>query len=491
MLACFLFGLVCGSHLGRGIDRSKQPVSVLAALQLALSVTVALAGLLLYFVPSLVGDRAALSGPIASLWVRLLIAAVVITPTTILLGATFPVGARACTERPEHAGGAVGSIYAANTAGALLGSLAGGFVLIPCVGCQRGIALIAAAFLVNGAYLAVRVGYRLRALRIPLALGAVACAATGLLPPRVVLPLGMGSPAQYSVLYHGEGTAHTVDILRARNGDIIMDLDGQFMSSLGVRNRMMIKGHLPLILHPAPKRAAVIGLGLGLTLLATTRHPELAAIELVELSPETVKAQDYLGEVTHGALQDPRVQLRIDDARNFFAMSDERFDVIAADPAHPQMTGVGYLYSAEYYRAVERHLNPGGIICQWLPLQRISPTSLAAAIRTFTAVFPSGSLWSGDAASALLIGVRGDFQLDVEAIARHLRAPSVIADLGSVASPEQLLGMLLLGPEQLARYLADAGGAQTVTDDSVYLEYHAPLGAGGPSLKDQLVKYAR
>src|SRR2546421_2990505 len=106
-----------------------------------------------------------------------------------------------------------------------------------------------------------------------------------------------------------------------------------------------------------------------------------------------LEAHAFLEEITDGVLKRPRVKVRIDDGRNFLAMSDRQFDMITTDPIHPRISGVGFLYSSEYYEAAKRHLKPGGVICQWMPMYQVSQKSFDAAFRTFARSFPIASFW--------------------------------------------------------------------------------------------------
>ncbi len=103
-----------------------------------------------------------------------------------------------------------------------------------------------------------------------------------------------------------------------------------------------------------------LGLGLGITLAATARYPSVESIRLIELSPDIVAAHRTLAPLTGDILQNSKIRLRIDDGRNFMAMSDDKFDMITADPIHPRITGVGHLYTLEYYRAIALGSVPAG-----------------------------------------------------------------------------------------------------------------------------------
>src|SRR5262249_26934431 len=152
----------------------------------------------------------------------------------------------------------------------------------------------------------------------------------------------------------GVGIAQTIDVVRNDAGTTIMMVNGtvEADTSLVQRRHFVMKAYVPLLLHPHPRDVAVVGLGLGVTLRSTARYPTVERIRVIELAPEMVAAHGYLKEITGDVLADPRIRLRVDDARNFMTLSEEKFDVITADPIHPRITGVGYLYTREYYESI-------------------------------------------------------------------------------------------------------------------------------------------
>ncbi len=279
MLASFLFGISCGSHAAASIDASPDPVRYFAFVELWLGFSVACSDLARTSCPGcreLVWGLTAVSqgnfafGAISAQsfggalsWFR-----------RCILGATFPAAVRICTFDAREAGRGAGSVYAANTAGAILGSLFAGFVLIPTVG-----SLIAGrarhVFAANGCMLARRSpgrGHSLSGRSWPLWQARCSSRASSSSASRqTVANYSLQQNTRPELIYHGEGIAHSVDIVRAANRNIIMMVDGntEADTSFIQRRHFILKGHLPLLLHPAPREVAVIGLGLGITLSAT------------------------------------------------------------------------------------------------------------------------------------------------------------------------------------------------------------------------------
>ncbi len=313
--------------------------------------------------------------------------------------------------------------------------------------------------------------------KLILAGGIVTILLVSLLPRQIVVNFNMQRSSRPNVIYHGEGVAHTVDIIRTPNQQTLMMINGNIEAdtTLVQRRHFILKAHLPMLLHRDAKDVAVIGLGLGITLSAIARNPAARHIRLVELSPEMVRAHESLKDLTGDVLANPKVDLLIDDGRNFLNRSTESFDVITADPIHPRISGVGYLYSREYYEAVRAHLRPGGYILQWMPMYAISRQSFDVAFRTFASVFPNASFWYVRG-HGLFVAGKDKLSLDFKTIESRFEQPAVRKDFESIGigSAEQLIAHLLMDDQHIARYLQSSPGAMINTDDNAYLEYATP-----------------
>jgi len=492
MLSCFLFGIFYGSKwISRRVDKQKSLLRLFGLLELGLGVSVASLATLTYFVPALFARVlfhwiGASPDHFAGSYVaaQFIVSGCLIIVPTLLMGATFPVAVRICTPSLQAVGRGVAGVYAANTVGAIIGALFGGMVLIPTVGTRKGLLVIGAIFLSAGLLLLFRhaaAGWSSlkRPLTAALSVAFLLCAAVGLAMPRQTVT-NLYNYIQWShphVIYHGEGVAHNVDIFRTGNiTTMTINGGGEADTSSGARRQFFLKAHLPLLLHPDPKDVAVVGLGLGITLSATNRNPNVQNIEVIELTREMVEAQRYLEDVSGGVLHSPKVHVRIDDGRNFMAMSDRSFDMITADPVHPRNTGVGYLYTREYYESIKRRLRPQGVVCQWMPMYEMSKKSFDVALRTFVSVFPNASLWLSGT-NALFIATVEPFQIDYRDLATRMQDPVVKADFDSIGvhSAPELLSLMVMGPDEISGYLASTPDQSLNTDDNAYLEYHVPF----------------
>ncbi len=157
-------------------------------------------------------------------------------------------------------------------------------------------------------------------------------------------------------------------------------------------------------------------------------------------------------------------------------MSGRQFDMITADPIHPRITGVGYLYTQQYYEMIKKRLRPGGVALQWMPLYRISKHSFDVALRTFLNVFPKASFWYVRG-HGLFVGGKDAPAVDYRQLTEQFSQTPIKKDLESIDinSPEELLSYLLMDAEHVRAYLAAGGDEVVNTDDNAFLEYHTPF----------------
>ncbi len=487
MLACFLLGIVAGSFwVSRIVDEHPNPIRLFANLALGVSGSVLVLALLINAIPplfaqilastsQLLPNTQALAG--STLLVSLLL---LVIPTT-LIGATFPVALRVYTTNVRHIASSTGTLYFANTAGAIAGSLLAAFVAIPAVGERNSVIGIGLLFACAGLYLRFREDPK-QPFADPLLRGAVVgltvLAAIGAsLPYRVALNFNQHLEPGTEIVYHGDGVQNTIDVVRSPSGITSLVIGGNVEANndyIQLRH-FILKAHLPLMFVEKPRNALVIGLGMGITLHSLSKHPGIEEIDVIELSPEIRAAQVALKEVNGDILSNPAIRVRIDDGRRYLSATDVHYDLITADPIHPKVSRVGYLYTQEYYQAIRERLNDGGIVCQWLPLYQISPTRVRSALKTFFAVFPNATIWYVRN-HALLIARKDALQADFAAMQQRFADPAVAADLASIDidSVEQLLSLMILGPEEIAKFVEAELGVPLNTDDYPYLEYFVP-----------------
>jgi len=469
LLAIALGAWLLGPRRGAGPTRGPVIVLVLAAVPVAL-------------LPDVVGWIATWSAgrvqagdhtPSSLLWIRTAAAGFVLVPSTMLGAAALPWLLRSAAPGRTQAGGDAGWLLGMNTIGSGLCALLTGLVWLPAVG--------SAAVLRGAAGLYLVAALPLLGSKTRLTLGVAALA---LLLQPVVLPLedtvmwdSVGAtfarefhPEDAPRRFAREGRVSTV-VVRDREGRPELWVDSKIVASAQPSDRLHLAllGHLPMALHPNPKRVAVIGLGTGITAQGVASwKPDV--LDIYELEPAVEEAAAFFASEGGGVPAGANV-VHADGRRAFTAQSPfaapDKYDVVTTDPIHPGVAGSAALYSADHYDAMSRN---AAIVCQWLPLYQLTPGDVRLIVRTFVRSFRHAYAFLAGP-DAVLIGSREALSVDEQALRARLQSPAgeKLAAFG-LDAPGRLLGLLVRGPEQLRTF---AGNGPVNTDDRLVLEFRA------------------
>jgi spermidine synthase len=416
-----------------------------------------------------------------------IVAALLLLPAA-LCGAVFPPAVASLAARRRTAAGATGLVYAWNTLGAIAGAAVCGFLMLPAIGLEWS--LYAGAAVLGAASALVSLfrepNLRARALAL-LALGAP-IAAPFLIGrwDRELLAGGVYKYAAYAhegavedalrageLVYYKEGRAATVSAKRL-GGTLSLAIDGKVdATSSGDMLTQRLLAHVPLLLHPSPKRALVIGLGSGVTAGSALTH-DLASVEAVEISPEVVEAAALFRHVNRNALGNPRLRLIVGDGRNHLLLTRSAYDVIISEPSNPWMAGVSALFSRDFFLIARERLAPGGLFCQWAHVYNMAEADLRTLVGGFVDVFEDSALFLVNEGDVLLIGARETIRAPTAAeLSRRMRRDEVREDLAgvSVKSRYGFASLYALSRAALSEWVR---GADRHTDDRPVLEFRAP-----------------
>jgi len=487
VLAVFLTGIAAGSFVfSRFIDRirsSSAVIIILAVVEILIGLS-SIALITLYDkMPGFEFYARLDSTPVWGEFVYLnfLIAFITLIVPTFLFGATFPLVCKIYSRRMESIGSKIGNVYSVNTVGGIIGSFAGGFLLIPFVGMQNTIVLmglvniaIGAAFIIFNPYSRGAKGYGL------LVAGAVATAVV-----LFTLPANMPLSLHKSFLLYGEeiifykeGPAATVMIaekpgesLSASNKRLWVNgnrATAAYYEGLQI-NRF--QGVLPMVLHPDPKDVLVICFGSGTTFGTLSQFP-VTMVDNVEIARTVTEGAPYFKKENMDVLNNPKSRINIDDGRSFLAATSKKFDVITEEPMHPALAGVVNLYTKEYYELAKAHLKPGGIMSQWIPLYNISVDDMKILVKTFQSVFPHTTVWIANT-DIFMIGSPERTSVDYALLLKKLSMPNVHALLKDIdlEDPIEYLNTFLMNEEMVRAYTE---GAQVMSDDMPSVEFTSP-----------------
>lgn len=509
MLATFLMGLSLGAALAGEILRAR-PASAARGFLWAQAATVASVAISLQLLPLLplayLKVYHFVGGGGTAFGAHLCLAALAMLPSTLAIGTALPFALATAAGGATRVTRPATVIYVANTVGAVVGTLGAAFGLLPVLGVV-GTALLAVglelvALLVMGAPswgrargAATTVGAAaLLGLLVwvtppwdPLLMAAGLYKRVGELDGMTRENLQSYTHKNLEILYYSEGLNSAVSVGHslktdntwlANNGKVDASTQGDLATQLMV-------AHLPLLLHDAPQRVAVIGLASGITLGAVTRHP-VKEVEILELEPAIVEASHFFDAHNDRPLEDPRVHLHLGDARNRLLLEREAWDVIVSEPSNPWITGVSSLFTLEFWQLARSRLAPGGVLCQWIQLYELGPRDLQMLLRTFHAVFPEvllfGSLSDAD---IMLVGSMAPLTLDRGRFEARMMQPEVEASLGRIGVKDwhDLAVWYVMGTREIE---ALAGEGPLNTDDNAAIEFRAPLFLGVETATENL-----
>jgi spermidine synthase len=474
MLAMFLLGLGLGSALAsRVADRLQSPLLSLGWVQMGIGAAVGVALLVYMRFDTLVPAAASTLGGLGS-WPRAIAlifaeAGVTLLVTTILFGATFPLVARSVVDSIDSVGSRIGIAYTANTLGAILGSVAVGFYVLPALGVRGAFVALIYANVALGALLVLASAPAARATGgLVVALG-ICVATSSLIPPRAFEEVFLRRFGQ--VLFYREEVTDTVMVTEdPEGGRMIRYADGRGTAGTVTVVEDRMYAHIPLLLHPEPRRVLQIAFGVGNSLASVASHP-IERVDCVELSPGVIDAAPFFAETNRGILSDPRVHLVVNDGRNFLLASRESYDVIRLDPPELHTAGVVNLYTREFYEQARDHLAAGGIFSIWVNAVMTPDDDLRRLVRTVQDVFPHVSVWHGPAYYSWVVnGSVEPHRLDLDLLVRKFQDPKVRADLASIGieDPFHFLAHALLVEDQVTSF---SGAGPLVTDDHTHLDF--------------------
>jgi spermidine synthase len=497
ILAVFLIGLGLGSSAASFLlQRTTNPLRALGVAQLLLVGAIAwahwnVAAALPYWPinPELA------PGPwyqfqidfVRSLWS--------ILPAACLWGASFPLALAAVASTNRDGSRVVGRLYAANTVGAIVGSLAMSLVVIAAFGSQNGeriLIVLAGAAALLALLPFGRAGGRLSrraadVLVVLLVVEAASLAARNVAPiPALLLGRGRMSALEVhnkdTVLYAGEGMNSSPVITRDVNGIVSYHNAGKVQASSlpqDMRLQRML-GHLTTLVPETPRSVLVVACGAGVTAGATSIDPRVEKLTMVEIEPLVpAAAAKFFGDYNNNVVTNPKVHIEIDDGRHFLNTTKEKFDAITSDPFDPYVKGAANLYTKEFWEMVRAHLNPGGVATAWVPLYQSGLAASKSQIGTFLEAFPQGIIWGnpvrGVGYDIVLMGRVDAGPIDVDRMQRLLERPDFAEAARSLRqigfnSATDLLATFAGRDPELRPWLADA---QINRDDNLRLEFLA------------------
>lgn len=426
------------------------------------------------------------------------IAAIVIFPAALVSGLQFPLLISLLGQGTRDVGQQVGRAFAWNTVGAMAGSLAGGFGLLPllsALGVWWLVIVLLAVLALGILWMSYRRDRRAAALLHPLAsINAAALCLVALGPTAVWRhsAIGAGRASSSEALTGGYNDLRKWMHERRRN--IAWQVDGS-EASVGIATRsgaaFLVNGKsdgnsitdaptqimfpvLGALLHPDPQESLVIGLGTGESAGWLASLPDVRSVDVAELEPAIARVAEACAAYNHNALRHPKVRVIYHDARELVQTTRRQYDLIASEPSNPYRAGVASLYTIDFYRHVQRRLKPRGLFIQWVQGYEIDVPTVRMVLASLQHVFLHVELWETKPGDMVLVCANERPSYDLARLRARIELPEYRQALLAGWRTSTVEGVLahFIANERLAAQVAGHPSARLNTDNHNFLEYN-------------------
>ncbi len=419
MLSAFILGIAIGGWVIRNrIERTPNTLALLGRVQIAMAVF-AVATLVAYnftfdamaLLLSMLTKTAA--GYVAYNVTSHALVFVFMLPATICAGMTLPLISQAVLAR-KGGRGAIGRVYAVNTAGSLVGVLLAVQLVMPWLGLKAVVVLGGLVDLCAGLWLLAASRYERRPLGAGIvAVGFLAIAVVAELDPAKMVSgvfLERRTSQPRHVIFHADGKTASIDVFEqglytsiATNGKV----DAAISRGAPSKDEptMTLLAALPLALKPDTQTAAVIGFGSGLTSATLLDSVHVTRVDTIELEPKMIEGARLMSDSVTLLEIDARSRIHIDDAKSFFTVQppNQRYDLIISEPSNPWVGGIAGLFSKEHYQVLVQRIHTDGLLAQWLHIYDLNVEIVGSVAKAIHTAFPYYEIYSLNNTDLLIV----------------------------------------------------------------------------------------
>jgi len=486
ILATFLIGIATGSLIyARFLSKIKQQIGLFIWLQIGIAVISYSTPYIFRILHSTLFNNFSEALTLAK-------TAVIMIGPTIMMGVAVPLAIQICRRGANREGTSVGTVYAANTVGAIIGAFAAGFILLPTVGLHLGVIIVAGLNLLAG-FLPLMSGAR-KKLRPAWGAGYAVIILVMFLsaPPDLFKSLFQNAHPNADIMFYKEGKVANVlvyDFKKLGYKDFHLNAVNEASSRLWHVQLFKMLGLLPALVHENPTDALMVAFGAGMSAGATARVVQ--SLDCVDLNPDIGGIAEAFTRENLDVINQPNFHKIVNDGRNALLLNPRKYSLIISDATNPKMFDSWTLYSQEFYQLVKDRLEPNGVFCQWA-LIPLPGDAIKVILNTFRSVFPHMSFWViHGSTQVLMLGTPERLEIDYNELSKRLEPlyeDAGLAEFG-VDTPEKFLSFFMLGEDGLAELLD--GFDKISTDDMPHAQFHVEQDPEGINNCLDLVKYRK
>lgn len=503
MLSTFLVGIFLGSLISsRLADRVKDPVFWFAVCQFLLGIAGIASIVMFVYLPywNIVANHQNYFNPEVGMAVRFLLAAAVLVPVTIFLGATFPLAVKACALELERLGNSIGTLYSVNTLGAIIGSFAAGFIIIPALGGEQTLICCSLANVLLGVGLLLAVCEGRQVFKVVGSIVGVGLIVWTAQQPKVwnlfmltssqkvrrgmnfankteqVAPFAEWAKVvedAFKILYWKDGLCANVAVVEFKDKQHSLFTNGHIDASDGTTDMptQVLLPAIPLFLKPGATDVADVGWGSGCTMGYAMLFP-IKNMVCAEIEPAVIETSKFFHDVNMAPETDPRLRIEYNDGRNYLLATDEKFDVITSEPSNPWQAGVCNLYTQQYFQVCHDRLKPGGVFTMWWQCNEVSSDNLLRVFRALKNAFKHLVIFQTFPGDIVACASDEPIKINLKSVEAALenspKLRSKMQQFGGIAVGEDLPLKVLMADDAIDKLIANVPAN---TDDRNFIEF--------------------
>jgi spermidine synthase len=497
----FIFGLGLGSLLvNRILDRHRNLMAFLGFNQIMIGLlSIFLLLLFTWIAPKISVHRSMFGTWFHEAGREYLFFFLILLPPVTLMGITYPLVSKLVNRNISKLGNRMGLLGFLDTIGSVLGSFIAGFIMIPFLGVVRSFVIIVIINLFLGLLLFLYHPRMKRSLKFVVFFCTFILAGFmfWIMPKSPNTRTWWDKPGnrpwfdanQYTgIRFFDEGAAGTVTVRDYPDG-LALNINGHntaYATKKDLKvNRQL--GYMPYLLHPSPKKALVIGYGMGAT-VCSLNQKDMERVDVAEICNGVIRASFIFDSWNRDAIHQPKVKLFDDDGRSVVFMAKEKYDIITSNAIHPRLSN--NIYTRDFYKLCYEKLNDDGILCQWTPENWLSEEEYKSLVKAFIDVFPHSTMWYLNEYSTLLIGTKEPLRIDVESLVKRFESNEVLKKDYTefdMSSPYEFLGQFWMSEDDLKKY---TDSCKVNTDNFPLVEFSRVINKGPvPEVMEYLINH--